>query len=199
MSFQRVLIAAGVAGALMLPLASVHAAQKNGNLGNSSVPGVCMLSRGAVLADSKVGKAADARLKQLVQQADSQLKAEQAPLQTAIQQFQAKAKSMTDAERTSQQKSLQQRMQAFELDQRKLNARVQLTRQQVTERIGNVVNPLVASAYKQRSCGILLNRDDVLGGNGSNDLTAAVIHALDGKMTTISFSLAPLPKQSSGN
>lgn len=192
MSFQRVLIAASLAGALMLPLTAVQAQT---SLGNKSVPGVCMLSRGAVLGQSKVGQAADRRLKQLVQQAQSQLEAEQKPLSTAVQAFQKDAKSMDDATRQSKQKALQQRLQAFQQKKQKLNVRVRATRAKAMKRIGAAIDPVVANVYKQRSCGILLDRDTVLGGNKTNDLTAAVIKGLNAKMSTISFNLAPYPQK----
>jgi len=195
MSFQRVLIAASLAGALMLPLTAVQAQT---SLGDKSVPGVCMLSRGAVMGQSKVGQAADRRLKQLVQQADSQLKAEQKPLSEAVQTFQKNAKSMDDATRQSKQKALQQRLQAFQQKKQKLNVRVRITRAKAMKRIGAAIDPIVANVYKQRSCGILLDRDTVLGGNNANDLTAAGIKGLNAKMSTISFNLAPYPQKAAG-
>ncbi|HET6588197.1 MAG TPA: OmpH family outer membrane protein [Oleiagrimonas sp.] len=190
---HRVVIAAALAGALMLPLA----ANAQSTLGNKSVPGVCMLSRGAILAGSKVGQAADARLKQLAQQAQNQLETERKPLDQDIQQFRQKAQSMSETERASQQKALQERLQAFQQKAQELKARIQLTRSKAMQRIGAAIDPLVANIYKQHDCGILLDRDTVLGGNPQNDLTDAVTQALDKKMTTISFNLAPLPKQSS--
>ncbi|HET7268260.1 MAG TPA: OmpH family outer membrane protein [Oleiagrimonas sp.] len=193
MSFQRVLTVAVLAGALMLPLTAVQAQ----SLGDKSVPGVCMLSRGAVMSQSKVGQAADRRLKQLIQQADSQLKAKQKPLSAAVQTFRKNAESMSDSERQSEQKSLQQRLQAFQQDKQKLNVRVRITRAKAMKRIGKAIDPVVANVYKQRDCGILLDRDTVLGGNQANDLTAAVIKGLDAKMSTISFNLAPYPQQAS--
>lgn len=191
---HRVVIAAAFAGALMLPLTAVHAQSA---LGNKSVPGVCMLSRGGVLAQSKVGQAADARLKQLAQQAQNQLETERKPLDQDIQQFRQKAQSMSETERASKQKALQERLQAFQQKAQELKARIQLTRSNAMQRIGKALDPLVANIYKQHNCGILLDRDNVLGGNPGNDLTDAVTQALDKKMTTISFNLAPLPKQSS--
>ncbi|HEX7341290.1 MAG TPA: OmpH family outer membrane protein [Rhodanobacteraceae bacterium] len=192
MSFHRVVAVAGVAGVLMLPLAAVQAQT---SIGNKSVPGVCMLSREAVLADSTVGKAADARFKQLVDQADSQLKVQQGALNHDIQQYRAKAKTLTAAEQKSQQESLGLRIHTFQTEKQKLDERANLTRAEITQKIGKVVNPLITSIYKQRGCGILLNRNVVLAGNQANDLTTEVVNALNKKMTTISFNLVPLPKQ----
>jgi hypothetical protein len=56
----------------------------------------------------------------------------------------------------------------------------------------------VASAYASHHCGLLLNRDAVLGGNTTNDLTAEVVQGLDRKITTMSFNLEPLPSRGNG-
>ncbi|SRR5699024_5080269 len=195
MTSHRLTIAAAMAGALMLPLAFTPAHAQT-SLGNKSVPGVCMLSRGEVLSQSKVGKAADARLKQLAQQAHNKLEGERKPLQQSVKSFRQKADSLSESQRSSQQKALQTRMQSFQKEAQQLNARINATRANAMQRIGKAIDPLVANIYKQHSCGILLDRDTVLGGNQSNDLTNDVIRALDKKMSTISFNLAPLPKQS---
>lgn len=189
----RIALVAGLMAGLVLPVTGLHA---QSSLGDKSVPGVCMLSRGAVLSNSKVGKAADARLKQLAQQSRSQLDNQRKPLDQSIQQFQQKADSLSDSERQSQQQALQQRMQSLQKQAQELDARIRLTRNDATQRIAKVLDPLVADIYKKHNCGILLDRDSVLGGNSQNDLTSEAVSALDNKMTTISFNLAPLPKQS---
>ncbi len=200
MNVTRIALAACLAGGLTLPAAGLHAQQNSQtSLGNKSVPGVCMLSRGAVLANAKVGQAADTRLKQLAQQARTQLENQRKPLDQSIQQFQQKAKSLSEAERNKQQQALQQRMQSYQKQARELDARIRVTRNNATKQIAQTLDPLVADIYKRHSCGILLDRDSVLGGNPQNDLTAEAVKALDGKMTTISFNLAPLPQQQNGN
>ena len=52
--------------------------------------------------------------------------------------------------------------------------------------------PLMHLAEKHR-CGLLLDRDSVLGGNMANDLTPEVVQGLDRKTTSITFDLEPLP------
>jgi len=61
------------------------------------------------------------------------------------------------------------------------------------QQIGEQAQPLVASSYTSHHCGLLLNRDAVLGGNTTNDLTADVVRGLDAKLTTLNFSLEPAP------
>jgi Skp family chaperone for outer membrane proteins len=192
MSSKSILLAAAVVGLSALTLQPAHAAGVE--LAGRAVPGVCMLSREAVIANSKVGKAANARMQQLTEQARSQLAGARKSLDADIQSFRAKAKSMTPAARQKQQEALQQRMQAFQERATKLSRRIQFTRAKAMQRIGSDLEPVLAGVYKSKHCGLLLNRDVVLGGNMENDLTPDVVKALDRKVTTISFNLAELPK-----
>ncbi len=193
--FRSSLVASLVtaAGLAVIPVAPAHAADE---LGGSAVTGVCMLSREAVFAQSKVGKAASERLGQLAEQARNQLAAQRKPLDADIQSFQQKAASLSEAERKQQGAALQQRAQTFQSQANEQSERIQLTRDKVMQRIGTDAQPIVASSYKSHKCGLLLNRDSVLGGNTTNDLTGDVVAGLDSKITTISFNLEPLPSQS---
>lgn len=194
MNLHRSLLAASLIAAAGLSVAPVTSARAADALGGNAVPGVCMLSREAVFAQAKVGQAATQRLRQLAQQARSQLDTQRKPLDADIQSFQQKAQSLSEDQRKQQGSALQQRMQAFQSQAGELNQRIQLTRAKAMQRIGQDAEPIVASTYKNHHCGLLLDRDSVLGGNMANDLTAEVIKGLDAKITTISFNLEPLPK-----
>ena len=188
---HRVVIAAALAGLFALPALP---AQAQTSLGGK-VAGVCMLSRDQVLAQSKVGQAASERMQQLAQQAGAAVKKARDPLQSDIQQFQQQAQSMQPQQREEKQKQLQQRMAQVQQEAQEYDQRLRITRAQAMSRIGNEIGPLLSGIYKRQGCGVLLDRDSVLGGNEANDLTDDVVKALDAKMSTISFSLAPLPKQ----
>ncbi|MEO8809290.1 MAG: OmpH family outer membrane protein [Rhodanobacter sp.] len=181
------------AGLAVVPASPAHAADE---LGGSPVTGVCMLSREAVFAQSKVGKAASERLGQLAEQARSQLANQRKPIDADIQSFQQKAPTLTEAQRKEQGTALQQRMQTLQSQATEQNERIQLTRAKVMQKIGLDAQPIVASSYTSHRCGLLLNRDSVLGGNTSNDLTADVVQGLDRKITTMTFTLEPLPPRS---
>jgi hypothetical protein len=56
---------------------------------------------------------------------------------------------------------------------------------------------VIAAAYKARGCGLLFDRNSILGGNMAGDITAAVIQGLDAKITTITFEREVLPAQAS--
>lgn len=179
-----------VAGLSAAPMNSAHAAEDSNG---TPVPGVCLLSREAVYANAKVGQAATARLSQLGEQVRGQLVNERKPLDADIQSFQQKQSSMSDAQRKQQGSVLQDRVQMFQAQTDAVNQRIQLTRDKAIQRIGQEAQPIVASSYSAHHCGLLLNRDAVLAGNMTNDLTAEVIQGLDRKITTISFNLEPLP------
>ncbi|OOG50949.1 OmpH family outer membrane protein [Rhodanobacter sp. C01] len=185
-----ILIAAAVLSAV--PVSSARAADLQGN----PVPGVCLLSREAVFAQAKVGQAASQQLSQLADQARSQLASERKPLDADVQSFQQKEPSMSEAQRKEQGAALQQRMQTLQTQADNLNERIQLTRAKAMQSIGQAAEPIVAGSYGSHHCGLLLNRDSVLAGNMSNDLTSDVVQGLDRKITTIALSLEPLP---SGN
>lgn len=198
MNLHRSLLAASLvaaAGFSVLPLVPAHAAD---TLGGDPVPGVCMLSREAVIAQSKVGQAANQRLGQLAEQARKQLEGQRAPLDADLKSFQQKAASLTEAQRKQQGEALQQRVQTFQGQAGQINQRIQLTRAKAMQRIGQDAEPVIGTVYKNHRCGLLLDRDSVLGGNMANDLTADVIQSLDRKVTTISFELEPLPSNNAG-
>lgn len=177
------------AGLSIVPALPARAA----DLGGNPVAGVCMLSREAVFAQSKVGQAASQRLGQLAEQARTQLENQRKPLDADLKAFQQKAPSLSEAQRKQQGEALQQRLQTFRGQAGELDQRIQLTRGKAMQRIGQEAEPVVASVYKSHNCGLLLDRDSVLGGNMTNDLTPGVVKGLDGKITTISFNLEPLP------
>lgn len=184
-----------VAGLSAVPVSPAHAAEE---LGGDAVPGVCMLSREAVFNQAKVGEAASKRLQQLAEQASSQLVNQRKPIDADLKSFQEKAPKLSEDQRKSQGAALNARMQAFQTQAGELNQRVQLTRGKIMERIGVEAEPIVAELYKSHHCGLLLNRDSVLSGNMTNDLTPGVVQGLDRKITTISFNLEPMPS-SAGN
>jgi Skp family chaperone for outer membrane proteins len=126
-------------------------------------------------------------------QQQQSLETQRKPLDADIQAFQQKAASLTEAQRQQQGQALQQRMQAFQAQANQLDGRIQATRGKVMEQIGQQAQPLVDSAYTSHHCGLLLNRDAVLGGNTTNDLTPEVVSGLDGRITSLNFNLEPAP------
>jgi Skp family chaperone for outer membrane proteins len=196
MTMHHSLLAAALvaaAGFSLVPATAVaQAAPAANTLGGSAIPGLCMLSREAVFAQSKVGQAASERLKSLAQGQQTQLENQKKTLDADIQAFQQKQASLTEAQRQQQGGALQGRMQAFQGQVHDLEERVDATRGKVMQQIGQQAQPVVEATYNSHHCGLLLNRDAVLGGNTTNDLTPDVIKGLDAKVTTLSFNLEPV-------
>lgn len=187
MSFRRYLGAAAlIAPALMLASASVAQAQQ---LDGPPVAGVCLLSQEAVFANAKAGVAASARLRDLAKAALDPLIAERQSIASEDKALRA----AKPADLQAKEQALLQRDRAAQAGMQKAERQIELTKAKVRTQIGQAAQPVVADVFRAHNCGLLINRDVVMGGNMSNDLTAGVIQGLDAKMTTLSFELEPFP------
>jgi Skp family chaperone for outer membrane proteins len=191
-----------VAMLLALSLPSVTLAQQPQpaapGLGGQPVAGVCLLSQAAVIANAKVGLAATARLKQLTEQVQGQVDAQRTALATDAKALEAQRATLKPADYQQKQQALGQRFQALQQIAQGRSRQIDVTRQQVLGQIATAAQPVIASVYTARHCGLLVDRNSVLGGNMANDLTGAVVQGLDAKITTISFDLALPPAQTAG-
>ena len=200
MRIDRTMMAVAVVTLAGLPGAAVHAqASSNMPLNGSPVAGVCYLSREAIFTNAKVGQAASARLKQLAGQAQSEIDAERKPIDADVQAYRAKASSLSADQRQSQEQALAQRMQSVQADQQTKGRQLEATRAKAMEQIAAYAQPVIVSVYGSKNCGVLFDRNAVLGGNMSNDLTPAVVQGLDAKVTTISINMEPAPAANTGN
>lgn len=177
------------------PLAGAHAQSSDSSpaLGGPVISGVCFLSREAIFANAKVGKAASARLKQLADQAQSEINTERKPLDADVQAYRSQAASLSAEQRQSREQALAQRAQKLQADQTLRGRELEATRLKAMGQIAQYAQPVINDVYRTKNCGLLLDRSAVLGGNLANDLTPLVVQGLDGKITTISFNLEQLP------
>jgi Skp family chaperone for outer membrane proteins len=171
-------------------------AQSAGGLGGPVVPGVCFLSREGVLANSKVAIYAAERIKQITAEAQAEVDADRKPLDAELAGLRAQAAKMTPDQIRAQQQALGSKFAPIQAkaDQRKRE--IEKTRLDALATISAQSQPLIAAAYAQKGCGVLLDRGSVLGGNFTNDLTPAVVAALDARLTSIPIqraTLAPTP------
>lgn len=179
-------------GAPAAPTASAPAASQGG-FGGPLIAGVCLLSREAVLAQSLAGQAATARLRQLGQKAQANFDAERRRLEAEAKALQGEQASVPPQQIQHRQQQLQARAQAAQVEAAQVSRELEATRAKATGVIEQAVQPVVLAAYQAKGCGLLLQREAVLGGNLANDLTPAVIQGLDAKMTTITFDREHLP------
>ncbi len=162
-------------------------------LGGAPVPGLCLVSRQAIFANAKIGVAATARLREITAQAQAEINAERAPLDTEIKAFQAEAPRLPAAQREIREKALNARVQAIQAKTQLRSREIDATRTKALDRISTEAQPVIAQVYTAHKCGLLMDRNAVLGGNLSNDLTPDVIRGLDARITTISFARETLP------
>jgi Skp family chaperone for outer membrane proteins len=186
---------AGLATVLWIGTARAQTQQTptSPGLGGPLVPGVCLLSRAAIFANAAVGKAALARLKQLSDVAQAEIDAEKKKLENDVHAYQAGAVKLTAEERRSREQALKARVQSVEVKAQQRSREMDATRAKALQRIADEAQPLIAQTYGSHSCGLLIDRDAVFGGNMGNDLTPAVVQALDAKITSISFNREILP------
>lgn len=163
------------------------------DLGGPNVAGVCLLSQQAVLANAKAGVAASARLKQLSDQAQAEIDAERAPISADAKTLAAQKASLKPADFQQREQALGVRLQALQQKADLRSREIEATRVKALGRIANEAQPVIAQVYKAHNCGLLVDRNSVLGGNMSGDLTAAVVQGLDAKLATLTFERETLP------
>lgn len=162
-------------------------------LGGPVIPGICLLSREAIFANAAVGKAATARLQQLTQAAQAEINADKAPIDTEVKAFQDEQAKLTLAQRQQREQALAPRLQAIQAKAQQRGREIEATRTKAMEQIAEYAQPVVAQVYKAKGCGLLVDRNSVLGGNMTNDLTLDVVKGLDARVTTINFERVTLP------
>ena len=165
----------------------------SGGLGGPEVPGVCLLSREAIYANAAVGKAASKRLQQLSAEAQAEIETERKPIDVELQAFRAALADLDAQQRQQRDRDLSAKLRPIQ-EKAELRAReIEVTREKVMQRIADEAQSVIKSVYERRNCGILFDRNSVLGGNFTNDLTASVVQELDVKISTIQFDREQLP------
>ena len=162
-------------------------------LGGPLIKGVCLLSEDVVLRDAKVSIYANKRLQQLKDQAQAEVNAARAPIDADYKVFQADAPKGQAADIEKRRLAIQARYQTVQemTDQR--NREIEATRVKAVARISVELQPVVAAVYKARGCGLLFNRNAVLGGNLGGDLSDDVVKGLDARLTSFTFDRENLP------
>ncbi|MEO0030987.1 MAG: hypothetical protein RIS94_745 [Pseudomonadota bacterium] len=178
-------LAAGMTVAGQPVLAQAPAPAGAQGLGGPVVPGVCLLSREAVVANSKVGVFAGARIKQLAQEAQAEIDAQRKPLDAEAAALRAQAGKLSPDQRRAQEKALADKFAPIQAKADLRSREIERTRTKAVETISAQAQPVIAAVYKDKGCGLLFDRNVALGGNFANDLTAAVVSALDAKVTTL--------------
>lgn len=190
----KTLAAAGTAVALALTSAPAFAqapapatAAAPAVTHGAAVPGVCVISVEAAIGNSTVGKYVQTRLQQLLAQTNAELNAEKTGIDND-------AKALDGQRATLDQNTLEQRAAALQVRanalQRKAQQRereIQVTEQKAFGRVGEEMEPLIRTAYQQKACSVLFNRNGIVLVNPASDLTPQVVTALNAKITQFAF------------
>jgi outer membrane protein len=161
----------------------------------ATTPGVCVLSREAILAASTVGKYVQTRLGQLQNQANAELTGEQSSIQTAAKDLEAKKATLAQAAYQQQGAALQQRAEALQEKAQLRDRELQATEQKAVQRVLVEATPLVETEAKSKNCAVVLDANAVMAVNASMNLTQNVITALNGKFTQFDFDRERLDAQ----
>ena len=196
---SRSLLAAAM---VFTPVAAAHAqapAQTNaGGLGGPVVPGICMLSREAVFAHAKVSVYASERIRQLTAEAQSEVDADRKPIDAEMAALRAQASKLTPDQIRAQQAALGQKLAPVQVKAEQRRKEIEKTRIDAVATISAQLQPMIAAVYAQKGCGLLFDRGTLLGGNFANDLTGAVVAALDARLTQIPIQRAVVPPAAAG-
>ena len=193
---MRFVISAALALGLAAPsfAAAQGAPAPNANaLGGVAIPGLCMINTQVVAGNSKVGQSATERLQELQREAQAEVNAEKAPLDAEIKALPGQKATLKAADYQAKEQALARRAQALQQKANARSAQIELTRERALGRISTEAQSVIAAVYKAHGCGLLIDRNSVLGGNLANDLTPGVIQGLDAKISSITFDLEPLP------
>jgi Skp family chaperone for outer membrane proteins len=119
--------------------------------------------------------------------------AERRPIEADLATFRTEAPRLTPEQRQTREQALAARLAPAQAKAQQRSREIDATRARALERISTEAQPVIADVYRQRNCGLLFDRNSALGGNFTNDLTAAVVQALDARISTITFNRESLP------
>jgi Skp family chaperone for outer membrane proteins len=188
---SRYLYAGLVAALIATPALAQSSPGAAAPLDGPLIQGICLLSQQAVFSNAKIGAAATARLQQLAQQAQAGLTEERQSIEAQAKALEAEQGKLSPADVRRRQQTLSGRVQSLQAEAQQRSHQVEATREKALAAISQDAQPAIAEAYAAHHCGLLLDRNAVLGGNLGGDLTADVVRGLDARVTTITFDLEP--------
>lgn len=183
MNIYRTLGLAAAVGAAFTS-AAVQAQETAQTLGGSTVEGVCLLSREAIFANAAAGTDATSQLQAMASELQAEIAQEQQQLEAELEQLGVRQPIQAD-QLTEAQTAALQRAQALQQKAVMNNQQIEAVRQDAVRRISELAQPIIQQVYTSHGCGLLLDRNVVLGGNMANDLTAEVVAGLDAAVQSI--------------
>ncbi|MCG8440530.1 MAG: OmpH family outer membrane protein [Caulobacterales bacterium] len=152
---------------------------------------VLVMDSDTVLNTSAVGEDIKAKLAEIAQSMDEELKAEGSPVKAEWDQFQAEIAPL-DRAALSEREDLQARGQEIQQKIVSLSVSEQIkarelvaTRQQALQPVREALDEVLKEIVEERSADILVERDILIFSSEAVDITAAVIEKLNAKLTSV--------------
>lgn len=151
------------------------------------IPGLCAYSSDRTIAGSEVGKYVGTRMKQLIDEANAEVKSEDTAVTNEAKALDAGRATMTPDAWEKRAADLQVRANALGRKKEQRGREIQLTERKALQRVLQELDPVIVGLYQQRQCSILLG-DGVLAVAPQMDLTDQAIAGLNAKIKTFAFN-----------
>ncbi len=159
-----------------------------------ALTGVCIYSPQRVLVQSTAGQSLQTGMQRLTEEVRGELQPYVTNIQTEAQQLQQGGQA-ADPD-GSRRRQWQQRLEEAQQLEQTREQELRYTEGLQTQTIGNAASPLIAAAYQERGCSILLDRNSVFIGNPAMDITDVVLQRLNAALPTLpAFTRSPVPAQ----
>ena len=150
-------------------------------------PGVCVVNPPAVLVTSDVGKAVQARLDQLQQQAAAELNAERTAIENDAKALDAQRQTLDQNTFEQRGAAIQVRANAYQRKEQQRGQELEATRDKQVNRVYQEMTSVISSAYQAKQCSVLLQSQAAVVYNPAMDITPGVVTGLNGKIRTLTF------------
>ncbi len=204
MKFLASAITMLAAAPVLLPVSAIAQttptqAQPAVQVDGPAVPGVCLFSREAMFANAAVGKSVSEQIQKMGTDAQAEFDRERKPLEDALRNLEGQRNTLAPEQYAQQRQTLGQRWEDLQQKAAHRSRELEVTQRKAVDRVFQEAQPVVANVYNDRKCGLLLDRNVVLGGNMSGDLTEAVVRSLDAKIKTMAVQREVLPTTPTGS
>ncbi len=169
------------------PTATAAAAAAPAVTHGAAPAGVCIFSSQGAVATSTVGKYVDTRMKQIVGVVNAELNTERTSIENDAKALDTARATLSADVLEQRSAALQVRANAFQRKGQQRQREIEATEQKAYARVGTELDPAVRVAYQAKGCALLLDRQAVMLGNPSMDITPQVVTALNGKITQFTF------------
>ena len=149
----------------------------------ATVPGLCVLSREALLQTSTVGLYVTDRMKQLSAVVRAELTTDQTSLENDAKALEGQKASLDGAVYAQRGQALQLRGGQFQEKVQLRQREMEATQQKAYTHILQAAGPFVGQTVTQHGCGVLLDANAVIVANPSTDITPGVTQLLNGSLT----------------